>query len=72
MNWGNVTIPGQLCEVKGQIHLHNGHATVRRSGFGMALDVLMLAVTMVTSATACRSPPSRSGVTIRVAPPTGN
>jgi hypothetical protein len=45
VNWGDVTIPGQLCEVKGQIHLHNGHATVRRSGFGMALDVLMLAVT---------------------------
>ncbi len=45
VNWGDVTIPGQLCEVKGQIHLHNGHATVRHSGFGMALDVLMLAVT---------------------------
>ena len=45
VNWGDVTIPGQLCEVKGQIHLHNGHATVRHSGFGTALDVLMLAVT---------------------------
>ena len=39
MNWGNVTIPGQLCKVNGQIHLHNGQATVRHSGFGMALDV---------------------------------
>ena len=45
VNWGDVTIPGQLCEVKGQIHLHNGHATVRHSGFGVALDVLTLAVT---------------------------
>jgi len=45
VNWGDVTIPGQLCKVSGQIQLHNGHATVRHSGFGMALDVLMLAVT---------------------------
>lgn len=45
VNWGDVTIPGQLCRVSGQVHLHNGHATVRHSGFGMALDVLELAVT---------------------------
>lgn len=45
VNWGDVTIPGQLCKVSGQIQLHNGHATVRHSGFGTALDVLMLAVT---------------------------
>ena len=45
VNWGDVTIPGQLCKVSGQIRLHNSRAFVRRSGFGMALDVLMLAVT---------------------------
>ena len=45
VNWSDVTIPGQLCKVNGQIHLHNGHATVRHSGFGMALDVLMTNVT---------------------------
>ena len=45
VNWGNVTIPGQLCKVNGEIHLHNGNATVRHSGFGMALDVLTTTVT---------------------------
>jgi hypothetical protein len=45
VNWGDVTIPGHLCKVNGQIHLHNGHATVRHSGFGMALDVLTTTVT---------------------------
>ena len=45
VNWGDVTIPGQLCEVKGQIQLHDGRATVRHSGFGMALDVMELTVT---------------------------
>jgi hypothetical protein len=45
VNWGNVTIPGHLCEVKGQIHLHAGHATVRHSGFGTALDILTTTVT---------------------------
>ena len=45
VNWGDVTIPGQLCKVSGPIRLHNGRAFVRHSGFGMALDVLMLAVT---------------------------
>jgi hypothetical protein len=45
VNWGDVTIPGQLCKVNGQIHLHNGTATVRHSGFGMALDVLATTVT---------------------------
>ena len=45
VNWGDVTIPGHLCKVSGQIHLHNGNATVRHSGFGMALDVLATTVT---------------------------
>jgi hypothetical protein len=45
VNWGDVTIPGQLCKVSGPIRLHNGHATVHTSGFGMALDVQMLTVT---------------------------
>lgn len=45
VNWGDVTIPGQLCKVNGPIKLHNGRAFVRHSGFGMALDVLMLQVT---------------------------
>ena len=48
VNWGDVTIPGQLCKVSGPIRLHNGRAFVRHSGFGMALDVLMLAVTRGT------------------------
>jgi hypothetical protein len=45
VNWGDVTIPGQLCKVSGPIQLRDGRAFVRHSGFGMALDVLMLAVT---------------------------
>ena len=45
VNWGDVTIPGQLCKVSGPIRLHNGRAFVRHSGFGMALDVFELAVT---------------------------
>lgn len=45
VNWGDVTIPGQLCKVSGQIKLHNGSAFVRHSGFGMALDVLTTTVT---------------------------
>ena len=44
VNWGNVTIPGHLCKVNGQIHLHNGNATVRHSGFGFPLDVLTTTV----------------------------
>jgi hypothetical protein len=32
VNWGDVTIPGRLCEVKGQITLHDGQAAVRHSG----------------------------------------
>ena len=39
VNWGDVTIPGQLCKVSSPIHLHNGRAFVRHSGFGMALDI---------------------------------
>jgi hypothetical protein len=45
VNWGDVTIPGQLCKVNGQITLHNGRAFLPRSGFGMALDVQELTVT---------------------------
>ena len=45
VNWGDVTIPGHLCKVNGQIHLHNGNATVRHSGFGFPLDVLTTTVT---------------------------
>jgi hypothetical protein len=45
VNWGDVTIPGQLCKVSGQIRLHNGRAFVRHSGFGMALDVTLQTVT---------------------------
>jgi hypothetical protein len=45
VNWGDVTIPGQLCKVSGQIKLHNGRAFVRHSGFGMALDVVESVVT---------------------------
>jgi hypothetical protein len=45
VNWGDVTIPGQLCEVKGQIKLHNGLAAVRHSGYGIPLDVVMTTVT---------------------------
>jgi hypothetical protein len=44
VNWGDVTIPGHLCKVNGQIHLHNGNATVRHSGFGFPLDVLTTTV----------------------------
>jgi hypothetical protein len=33
-----------LCKINRQIQLHNGRAFVRHSGFGVALDVLMLAV----------------------------
>ena len=39
VNWGDVTIPGTLCKVNGQIHLHKGSASVRHSGFGIPLDV---------------------------------
>lgn len=45
VNWGDVTIPGHLCEVKGSIKLHNGDATVSHSGYGIPLDVY---TTMVT------------------------
>jgi len=34
VRWGNVTIPGRLCRVKGTIRLRNGHARIRHSGFG--------------------------------------
>ena len=34
VNWGDVTIPGQLCKVSGPIRLHNGLATVSHGGYG--------------------------------------
>ena len=45
VNWGDVTIPGRLCEVKGQITLHDGQAAVRHSGYGIPLDVYTTTVT---------------------------
>ena len=46
VNWGNVSIPGGLCEVKGEIKLHNGYATVSHgSGFGVPLAVNTAVVT---------------------------
>ena len=46
VNWGNVTIPGQLCEVKGSIRLHNGHATVNHgSGYGIPIEASTAAIT---------------------------
>jgi hypothetical protein len=45
VNWGDVTIPGRLCEVKGDIRLHDGQATVRHSGYGIPLDVYTTTVT---------------------------
>jgi hypothetical protein len=44
VNWGDVTIPGQLCKVSGQIQLHNGQARLSHSGLG-PLDVLLTFVT---------------------------
>jgi hypothetical protein len=34
VNWGDVAIPGQFCEVNGPIQLHDGMAKVGHSGFG--------------------------------------
>jgi hypothetical protein len=46
VNWGNVTIPGGLCEVKGSIKLHNGYAAVSHgSGFGVPLAVSTATIT---------------------------
>jgi hypothetical protein len=45
VNWGDVTIPGRLCEVKGDIRLHDGQATERHSGYGIPLDVYTTTVT---------------------------
>jgi hypothetical protein len=45
VNWGDVTIPGRLCEVKGQIKLHDGVASVPHSGYGIPLDVYSTNVT---------------------------
>jgi len=34
VNWGDVTIPGQVCRVKGMIRLHKGQARISHSGYG--------------------------------------
>jgi hypothetical protein len=34
VHWGEVTIPGQLCRVKGTIRLHHGQARISHSGYG--------------------------------------
>jgi hypothetical protein len=34
VNWGDIAVPGQLCQVDGQIRLHNGIARVSHSGLG--------------------------------------
>jgi hypothetical protein len=39
VNWGDVTIPGTLCKVKGPIRLHDGLATVSHSGYGSPMYV---------------------------------
>jgi hypothetical protein len=44
VNWGDVAIPGQMCEVSGNIQLHDGTATVSHSGLG-PLDVWLGTVT---------------------------
>jgi hypothetical protein len=44
VNWGDIALPGQLCEVRGQIQLHHGVAKVRHSGLG-PLFVQLTAVT---------------------------
>jgi hypothetical protein len=46
VNWGNATIPGGLCEVRGSITLHNGYAAVKQgSSFGVPLAVFTAEVT---------------------------
>jgi hypothetical protein len=46
VNWGNVSIPGGLCEVKGSIKLHDGYAAVNHgSGFRVPLAVSTAVVT---------------------------
>ena len=44
VDWGDIAIPGQMCEVSGNIQLHDGTATVSDSGLG-PLDVGLGAVT---------------------------
>jgi hypothetical protein len=34
VNWGDIAVPGQLCQVDGQIQLHDGIARVSHSGLG--------------------------------------
>ena len=34
VNWGDIAIPGQMCEVSGNIQLHDGTARLSHSGLG--------------------------------------
>ena len=34
VNWGDIAIPGQVCEVSGKIQLHDGTAKLSHSGLG--------------------------------------
>jgi hypothetical protein len=44
VNWGDIAIPGQMCEVSGNIQLHDGTARLSHSGLG-PLFVQLIAVT---------------------------
>jgi hypothetical protein len=44
VNWGDIAVPGQLCQVDGWIQLHDGIARLSHSGLG-PLFVQMIAVT---------------------------
>jgi hypothetical protein len=44
VNWGDIAVPGQMCEVSGNIQLHDGTASVSHSGLG-PLDVSLGTVT---------------------------
>lgn len=45
VNWGDVTIPGQLCKVNGSIRLHNGISGSYHSGFGRPVQAYSTQVT---------------------------
>jgi hypothetical protein len=46
VNWGDVTIPGQLCKVNGSMRLHNGiSGSWSHSGFGFPVQAYSTLVT---------------------------
>ena len=46
VNWGDVTIPGTLCKVRGSMRLHNGiSGSVSHSGFGFPVQAYTTLVT---------------------------